>query len=275
MSDSACIRCVDTPCVSYDLTYGSTTIPQSLCDPFEAIQLTPSKAAVIDPDRCTGCGLCMLRCPVGAISYSGEVVAVAEASQHAPFEEVTGEQQHAHLNQLDLAWNLDSDGLADLRQRIIDSTLNMKAPGFYRLTARLFTIAGIPALPGNQGDGNNRMDLILPDTAASIPVEVKSPTEDPQINVKSVLQALENKIILDERHGESYPSKPEVSTLAIALDYPPERSIVEELVADIFASYGIRVGLVSLPDLVELAIEATTTARPVARDRLTNLLGSL
>ena len=51
--------------------------------------------------------------------------------------------------------------------------------------------------------------------------------------------------------------------------------LVEELVADIYASYGIRVGLVSLPDLVELAIEATTTARPVARDRLTNLLGSL
>ena len=82
-----------------------------------------------------------------------------------------------------------------------------------------------------EGDVNLRFDATIIDDYDSIPIEIKSPREDREINIKAIRQALENKIILLSRHF--YKTRNETTSLAVAFEYPPTRSDVYELISDI------------------------------------------
>jgi len=101
-----------------------------------------------------------------------------------------------------------------------------------------------------EGDTNNRMDAIIIDDKRSIPIEIKSPKEIEYINVKSVRQALENKIVLLSR--KFYSTEKEVTTLAIGYDYPNDRSGVYEAIDDIFETFSIKVGIISFSTLLKM-----------------------
>lgn len=101
-----------------------------------------------------------------------------------------------------------------------------------------------------EGDTNNRMDAIIIDTTRSIPIEIKSPKEIEYINIKSVRQALENKIVLLSRGF--YPTQDEVTSLAIGFQYPNDRSGVYELIEDINKTYGFKIGIIDFTDLLKL-----------------------
>jgi hypothetical protein len=101
-----------------------------------------------------------------------------------------------------------------------------------------------------EGDTNNRMDAIIIDDKRSIPIEIKSPKEVEYINVKSVRQSLENKIVLLSR--KFYSTEREVSTLAIGYDYPNDRSGVYEAIDDIFDAFNIKVGIISFSTLLKM-----------------------
>lgn len=101
-----------------------------------------------------------------------------------------------------------------------------------------------------EGDTNNRMDAIIIDDRRSIPIEIKSPKEIEYINVKSIRQALENKIVLLSR--KFYPTESDVTTLAIGYDYPNERSGVYEAIDDIFETFNIKIGIISFSSLLKI-----------------------
>lgn len=101
-----------------------------------------------------------------------------------------------------------------------------------------------------EGDTNNRMDAIIIDNMRSIPIEIKSPKEIEYINVKSVRQALENKIVLLSR--SFYPTQNDVTSLAIGFQYPNDRSGVYELIEDINKTYGFKIGIIDFTDLLKL-----------------------
>lgn len=101
-----------------------------------------------------------------------------------------------------------------------------------------------------EGDTNNRMDAIIIDDKRSIPIEIKSPKEIEYINVKSVRQALENKIVLLSR--KFYSTEKDVTTLAIGYDYPNDRSGVYEAIDDIFDTFNIKVGIISFATLLKM-----------------------
>ena len=162
---------------------------------------------------------------------------------------------------------------AELVDLLYVRSFPLRQGDFYPLVAALFTVAGFPVWRPVQGDTNNRVDLILVDDEDSLPVEIKSQTEVSVINVKSVQQALENKIILDER--AFLPSQPASSTLVVGYDYPPVRSDVNELIDDIHHAYDIRIGLVSMKRLYKLALDRTMTRSPVPRTVLNLLKGPL
>ena len=50
-----------------------------------------------------------------------------------------------------------------------------------------------------EGDVNCRFDATLIDPEHTIPIEIKSPREDKEINIKAIRQAFENKIVLLSR----------------------------------------------------------------------------
>ena len=100
------------------------------------------------------------------------------------------------------------------------------------------------------GDTNNRIDAIIIDKHRTIPIEIKSPTETEYINIKSVRQALENKIILTSR--QFFPSTTATTSLVIGYRYPNERSGVYEAIDDFEITYGFKIGIISLDVLLEL-----------------------
>lgn len=276
---SRCIRCIDEPCLHFTADdMGPLRQATQVC-PADAIRSPRSTAGPTITNACVGCGICAMRCPVGAISILHDAVdptvsvesAAPEDGLYAaePDDDRFFARRDGFLNRLQ--W---SDGDSDDLVALLSARSHPLRQGhFYPLVAALFTIAGFPAWRPVQGDTNNRIDLILVDEQDSLPVEVKSQTEVSAINVKSVQQALENKIILDQR--AFLPSQRSSSTLVVGYAYPPVRSDVSELVEDVHRAYGIRIGLISIPRLYALALQRITSGSPLPRTMLNSLKGPL
>lgn len=122
---------------------------------------------------------------------------------------------------------------------------------FYPLVADLFTILGFKCHASRAGINYERWDAIAVDNDYSIPIEIKSPTEELFLSVKAVRQALENKIILLSR--KSYATDWDTVTLAVGYNPPNERAEVSRLIMDIWNTFSIRIGIIDFRSLLELA----------------------
>lgn len=151
--------------------------------------------------------------------------------------------QHIHLEGM-----LESRSQEQFVQEAKECLINYNKE-FYEVIGILLRAIGFTrVLVTRDGDTNNRVDAIIVDDVRTIPVEIKSPGETMYMNIKSVRQALENKIILLSRGF--YPTTPGVTSLAVGFDYPKDRSGVYELVEDIWDTFGIRIGLVGVESLL-------------------------
>ena len=112
---------------------------------------------------------------------------------------------------------------------------------FYPLIATLFKVIGFNCSFSRPGDNGARWDAIIDDPARSIPIEIKSPTEEQHLSIKAIRQALENKIVLLSR--KTHITTPEVATLAVGYFMPNERAEVSRLISDIKATYGYKIGV--------------------------------
>lgn len=81
-----CLRCSDAPCVRFapdelaakgpiDTTFNPV---QDVC-PTDAIRVAPDGVPSVSVSSCIGCGLCVARCPVGAISLDSTNVAAVSS----------------------------------------------------------------------------------------------------------------------------------------------------------------------------------------------------
>jgi hypothetical protein len=215
-----------------------------------------------------------MRCPVGAISLKSSSVAEVSPPNLLNAELAFDEQDFLNSRMEDKSpstWTEET--WKEISTRLAENCSRLRQEHFYPLVARLFTAAGLLAWLPPRGDTNNRIDLILLDDRNSIPVEIKSKTESEAINVKSIQQALENRVILDER--KFFPAVRDSSTLVVGFSYPPSRSDVSELVEDIAMAFGVNIGLISLSDLFRLALQKQLAGIELSRSRLENLKGPL
>lgn len=144
---------------------------------------------------------------------------------------------------------------------------------FYEVVGDILETIGFDKVSvTREGDTNNRMDAIIIDKSQSIPIEIKSPREIEYINVKSVRQALENKIVLLSR--EFYPTKPQTTSLSIGFSYPNDRSGVYELIDDIYETFNIKIGIIDFEDLLKLFYEVMIEKKKINLDPIYNLKGS-
>lgn len=123
---------------------------------------------------------------------------------------------------------------------------------FYPLVADLFTLIGFKCHASRAGINYERWDAIAVDDAYSIPIEIKSPTEELFISVKAVRQALENKIILLSRR--SYVTDWNTVTLAVGYNPPNDRAEVSRLIADIKDTFNVNIGIIDFLSLLTIAI---------------------
>jgi len=135
-----------------------------------------------------------------------------------------------------------------------NTIVSMKQADFYPFVAELFQIIlASDARAPQAGVNNERFDVIIPNTEYSIPVEVKSPTEEMMISVKAIRQAVENKVVMVSRYSTPYPTHFDISTFAVGYTIPNERSDVYRLIEDIYSAYKINVAIADTATLISAA----------------------
>lgn len=142
---------------------------------------------------------------------------------------------------------------------------------FYPLIATLFKIMGFVCSFSRPGDNGARWDAIIDDPKRSIPIEIKSPTEEQHLSIKAIRQALENKIILLSR--KTHITTPDVSTLAVGYYMPNERAEVTRLISDFKETYGYRIGVIDLKSLLSLAVSILVDGKGFDKEKLYKLEG--
>lgn len=126
----------------------------------------------------------------------------------------------------------------------------MKQTAFYPLVASLLGfIFNRPAFAPSAGNNNMRYDVMIPDDKYSIPVEVKSPTEEEMLSVKAIRQATENKVLLLAR--KPYKTQFDVSSFACGFKIPNDRSDVYKLIEEIYKTYKINIAILDMNTLIK------------------------
>lgn len=148
----------------------------------------------------------------------------------------------------------------------------MKQSDFYPLIADLLGfIFNRDAFAPSAGNNNMRYDVMIPDEEFSIPVEVKSPTEEEMLSVKAIRQALENKVLLLAR--KPYPTTYGVSSIACGYKLPNDRSDVYKLIDEIFQTYNINISILDVETLIKASFYCATTNSYYGVDSFVNKRG--
>jgi Fe-S-cluster-containing hydrogenase component 2 len=249
-----CLRCPERPCSVFndsELPTDVVGVRRAVC-PVDAIRFDAESGELEISNDCFGCGLCVIRCPYGSLFLTDGKAAPGPLGLE--YVNVTEDEFAAFTQATPFARETaDTETEAEAIVATLDS---LDQRPFYPLVASLFTALGLPMRLGNPGDTSNRFDGLILDPTESIPVEMKSPGESLQINVKSVQQALENKVGLDAR--EDALTTADTSSLAVGYLPPAARSDVLELVNDIDRVYGIRIGLLPLRTLYVWLLKAAS-----------------
>ena len=134
----------------------------------------------------------------------------------------------------------------------------MKQSNFYPLVADLLGfIFNRNAFAPSAGNNNMRYDVMIPDSQYSIPVEVKSPTEEEMLSVKAIRQATENKVLLLAR--KPYKTTYEISSFACGFKLPNDRSDVYKLIDEIYQTYKINIAILDMETLIRAAFYCAST----------------
>jgi len=165
----------------------------------------------------------------------------------------SGKQNSAKHKLLETLSKCNND-IHDAITSLSKESVTMKQTEFYPFVAELLQIiVGLEARAPQAGVNNERFDVIIPDKKFSVPVEVKSPTEEVMLSVKAIRQALENKVVLLSRYGKHYPTTGEICTVAVGYNIPNARSDVYKLIDDIHAVYGVNIAIVDVRALFAAA----------------------
>lgn len=153
-----------------------------------------------------------------------------------------------------LVLQLKADGYSknQIIDRIFDDCITDTQTKFYPLIATLFRVMGFDCHASRPGDNGARWDAIIIDDEQSIPIEIKSPTEETHLSLKAIRQALENKVVLLSR--ETYHTCPETTSLVVGYYLPNDRAEVTNLINDFKTTYGYRIGVLDLKTILTMGV---------------------
>jgi ferredoxin len=268
--DAFCLKCPEKQCIN---SYNGLGLPVELC-PAGAISVSEKLSGIKISDSCFGCGICTMVCPVEAIhiSPSGKAI-VGENSTGRLVRNVISTEWESWISGKLKRSKLSRNDLVEVARFLSEKCLALRGNYFYKIIESLLLQIGYEATMSNLGDTNNRIDLIIRTLNGSVPVEIKSYTETPTINLKSLQQALENKLLISRLDGET--SLNTLSTLVVGYSYPSDRAGLEEHILQIKSAYGINIGIITLERLWETLLNQRYSDNKIESKDLTNLIGIL
>ena len=158
-----------------------------------------------------------------------------------------------------------------LVEYIVEEHVNDKKTEFYPLVETLFRIIGVDCHKSRDGVNGERWDAMIRDPKRSIPIEIKSPTEEMHISVKAIRQALENKIILLSR--KTYITTNQCSTYAVGYFPPNDRSEVSDLIENIKKTFGYSIAVFDIGSLIKVSVNIILFNKGIDLEKLYGLEG--
>ncbi len=172
-----------------------------------------------------------------------------------------------HVNEL---YKSEKD-IHKLTQMLVKEHIKDKKSKFYPLVETLFRVIGVDCHKSRDGVNGERWDAMIRDHQRSIPIEIKSPTEEMHISIKAIRQALENKIILLSRR--TYETDKKTSSFAVGYYPPNERAEVSDLIANIKKIYGYSIAVFDIGALLNIAVNIILFKKGIDIERLYGLEG--
>lgn len=154
---------------------------------------------------------------------------------------------------------------------IFTDSISAMQTSFYPFVAMLFRVIGVDCQASRPGDNGARWDAIIVDNKESIPIEIKSPTEEQHLSLKAIRQALENKVILLSR--KTHPTLPSTTSLAVGYYLPNDRAEVTNLMSDFKNAYGYKIGVIDLKTLLTIAVTIIADKKTFNIEQLYGLEG--
>jgi len=241
----ACLACPEKFCLDFsenELKYNHIFL--NVC-PTKAISFS-GNTSVIDYDNCMGCGLCAIRCPYGAIKFNDDYLPEINDLNY-DYKKYSYSDFKKETKYLVVRNIIHDQDRKKLVKNLLHNLRDQKQNTIYPLVGSMLTSIGLATRITRVGDTNERTDSVIIDERNSIPIEIKSPTETEHIDIKSVRQALDNKIIMLSRNTHNTQFK--TTSLSIGYRYPASRSDVDELIENIYEAYSINIGMIDFETL--------------------------
>lgn len=258
---SSCIGCVNEPCRLLSAEEGTVEGVSAFAGDTSSA-LCPTKAISwdfdlevpkVDPNACISCGLCVSRCPIGAISIQGDVAVVStdegptDDCQWSTLPYSTGQDrqrsQLASLPQRELREPI----LDDLAAVHLATTLSKASDVVQKAAVRSALVAAQCSVSlSRKGDVHTRMDGTYSTTdgvCGSLEVEFGLDS------LEAVRATLDDVAVLNSRYGIQ---KSEQTPLVVCGELPRERQGYWQVIQDIYRVLDIKVRTATLGSLLLL-----------------------
>jgi Fe-S-cluster-containing dehydrogenase component len=199
----SCINCADPPCMIYNFEkFGSVDkFPNRVC-PDDLINLDKNGVVQIDESQCTGCTLCLLRCPFNSISIKNGVAEIKQFSKSEIGKNVKEENVKINVKQKitkQVLGKISNKSKNMFFTNNIEDTLdnfdkkvaieNWDRDKYYVFIRNLFRELGLTASYTGSGGKLRRADVTI-ESPFYAGIEVKSPAEG-DVNVGAIRQAID------------------------------------------------------------------------------------
>ncbi len=283
-----CLGCPDSPCTRFTHEELAPTLklpmsqnPDVSVCPSSAISQEAGNAPQLDSERCTSCGICIARCPVGALHLGNSGVEVSECDfDPVPYEETEFLGRRALLSEsLRFA---DQHDEVSLIQRLTevekclattpesDSVLRM-------LVRNLLIVVGLPTQLSRTGDNNAVAECVVEVGDSTMLLQVE-PGSDLLDNLR---RAMTTVAVADSRYGLP---KSELIAGVVVVRLPHKRVDYYEVITDVEKRLGLKIRTLPLAillaavgnptlDFVELVINGMIVSSQV--NTLSEDLGKL
>ena len=256
-----CLGCTNPRCMYFseneiecDRVVGFPNDKSINACPVEALSWDDSTAVpVIDSMKCIDCGVCVSRCPVGALFFSnkGKLAVNTASTGYVEIRQADSTTQSIHLCQIEQLVKIPRIGISlnasdQLFESIYDKLFRLKNSYHNSVGRSLLIALGCKCSMRRIGDVYTRMDAIYSSPAGSfgaVEIELGRDTLDASRGI------LDDIAVLNTRYGIH---KHDNKALVICLQLPNARQGYWQVVRDVNIVEGIKIGTITVGALMFL-----------------------